>query len=254
VGNGSASGGGTYPAGATATLGANPDAGNVFLGWTVDGTFQGWASPLTLTMNADHAASATFAPRPAFPDVPGGYPDNEAITQLAARGVIRGYEDGTFGPGDPVLRAQMAALIARAVGWDAEDHANPFPDRGVVDANLWRNVGTLAFYGVAKGYPDGTYGPTSPVLNIQVISFVTRAMVARGYWEQQPDDPALYPNVPIDSGHRQDLATYVHYAGALPGTDPHALWDGWDQPATRGWFALAEWQALNSYFVIDRVP
>jgi alpha-tubulin suppressor-like RCC1 family protein len=251
---GSASGGGSYSAGTVATLVATPDAGQVFLGWTVDGAFAGWANPLTITMNGDHAVAAAFAPRPSFPDVPADHPAYEAISQLAARGVIKGYADGRFGPADATLRAQMAALIARALGWDQEDHGNTFPDRGSVDANLWRNVGTLAYYGVAKGYQDGSYKPTAPVLNAQVISFVTRAMEARGYWQAQPDDPAVYPNVPASSGHRADLATYAFYAGAVPGTEAAAGWGGWAQPSTRGWFALAQWQALNSYFSVDRVP
>jgi hypothetical protein len=87
-----------------------------------------------------------------------------------------------------------------------------------------------------------------------VISFITRAMVAKGYWQAQPDDPALYPDVPAASGHRADLATYTFYAGAAPGTEPAAGWGGWAQPATRGWFALAQWQALDSHFGVDRVP
>jgi hypothetical protein len=178
----------------------------------------------------------------------------EAISQLAARGVIRGYQDGRFGPDDTILRAQMAALIARAMGWDAEDHYNPFPDRGTVDESLWRNVGTLAFYDVARGYPDGKYRPVDPVLHAQVISFITRAMVTKGYWApESADDAALYPNVTPVSGHRGDVLTYYKHAGAIPGTDPTASWGGWDTPATRAWFALAEWQALDSYWGVDRV-
>jgi hypothetical protein len=123
-----------------------------------------------------------------------------------------------------------------------------------VDDNLWRNVGTLAFYGVARGYPDGTYKPTAPVLHAQVISFITRAMVARGSWQPETaDDPALYPNITVASGHRMDVLTYYRNAGALPGTDPAADWASWDSPATRAWFALAEWQALDSYWGVDRV-
>src|SRR3712207_6244082 len=147
----------------------------------------------------------------------------------------------------------MAALIARAMGWDAEDHGNPFPDRGFVDANLWRNVGTLAHYDVARGYPDGTYRPAAPVLQAQTISFITRAMVAKGYWQPATaDDPALYPNVSFASGHRWDLLTYHQHAGAVPGADPAAAWGGWAAPSTRGWFAQALWQALDSHFAVDR--
>ena len=256
-GGGSASGGGSYPAGGVATLTATPDVGQVFLGWTVDGVFRGWATPLTLTMAADHTVVAAFAPRPTFRDVAADAPSAEAIAQLAARGIVRGYADGRFGPNDTTLRAQMAALIARAMGWDAEDHGTRFPDRGGVDGDLWRNVGTLAFYDVARGYQDGTYCPTGQVLHAQVASFIARAMVAKGFWQPQPDDPALYPAVPADSGHREDLATYAAHAGALPGTVATEAWGGgtgWDQPATRGWFAQALWQALDSQWDVDRVP
>ena len=77
----------------------------------------------------------------------------------------------------------------------------------------------------------------------------------KGYWTLQPDDPALYPNIPVDSGHRQDIATYVHYAGALPGTDTTSTaWIAWDQPSTRAWFAEAEWRALDTYFRFQPVP
>ncbi len=176
------------------------------------------------------------------------------MTQLAARGVIRGYGDGRFGPDDIALRAQMAALICRGMGWDEEDRGTPFTDRGQVDADLWRNVGALAFRGVARGYGDGTYRPTSEVLQSQVISFITRAMIAKGYWTAQPDDPALYPNVPAASGHRQDLATFVRYAGALPGTAANGAWADWDRAATRGWFARVLWQSLNSHFTTDAAP
>ncbi len=149
----------------------------------------------------------------------------------------------------------MAALIARAMGWDAEDHGTRFPDQGAVDADLWRNVGTLAFYNVARGYQDGTYKPTNPVLQAQTISFITRAMVAQGYWAQETvDNPDLYPNITVASGHRWDVLTYYRNAGAIPGTDPTASWAGWDSPSTRGWFALAEWQALDSYWGDDRIP
>jgi hypothetical protein len=251
-----------YATGATVTLTAGPSAGNTFTGWRVDGTAAGQVNPLHLTMGANHTVVATFSasPAPTFTDVKPSDPAAAAINQLVLQGVIQGYGDGTFGPADPTLRAQMAAMIARAMGWDAEDHGNPFPDqcdpqgpydpnKNCVDPALWRNVGTLAFYNVAKGFQDGTYGPRNEVAYAQAVSFITRAMVAKGYWQNQPDtDPAVYPNV-TDQTHRNDIATYVHYAGRLPGTDTtHQDLPNWDKSSSRAWFALALTQALNSYF------
>ena len=232
---------GPYPLGSTATFSATPAAGNLFIGWTVDGTFVGFNPTLALPMTKNRAVVAAFAPSPVFCDVTPQTPGYTAIVNLAARGVIKG-QAGCFNPSEPLLRAQLAAMLARAFGWDAEDHGNPFPDQGAVDADLWRNVGTLNYYNVAHGYQDGTYQPTGMVLHAQAISFATRALVTKGYWQPQADAPANYPDVPATSGHRQDLATYVHFAGAVPGTaSATAPWDGpggWDQPASRSYFSV----------------
>src|SRR5688500_6512407 len=87
-------------------------------------------------------------------------------------------------PNDGVLRAQMAAFIARGIDhWDIEDWGNPFSDGGGINADLWRNVGTLAHYQVALGYDQNTcaargvaypcFGPNDPVTNAQTITFIT---------------------------------------------------------------------------------
>ncbi len=210
---------------------------------------------------------------PTFPDVPAGHPASAAVENLAALRIVRGYGGGDdrFGVDDPILRAQLAAVICRSMPagdtgvvaglpgidmvpgggpaetWAGEDHGNSFTDRGTVDDELWRDVGTLAYYGVAHGYGDGTFGPTDPVLAVQVISFITRAMVRKGFWQQQPDDPATYPNVAASTGHRSDVATYARYVGPLPDTSDRTQdFPNWDQPAPRGWCARALWQGIRN--------
>lgn len=258
------------------TFTATPSAGWLFTGWTINGYQEGWANPLTATVDDRFSVVANFAPLPTFGDVPSDAPSYEAVKQLAARGIIKGCDQAAtpplFCPNDTVVRAQSAAFIARAMpGWDGQDWGNPFPDKcdpagqNCIDNNLWRNVGTLNHYGVATGYTDtatcssaGTtapcYLPRQGVLNIQVISFLTRAMIARGYWARQPDNPSLYTNVPASGTQRSDLATYVFYAGAIPGRPTNGPFTDYDQPAPRSFFAQAEWQALDSYFRVDRVP
>ncbi len=246
----------TVPRGSTGTLTATPRPGAIFIGWTVDGQPRGWASPFPLVMETGHAVTATFVPRPAFADLTID-PAGEAVVQLAARGIVRGYGDGTFGPTDVVLRAQVAALLARAMNWTDERYPTAFNDRGAVDAELWDAVGTLAHYGVARGYGDGSYRPVEPLLHIQAISVISRAMVARGYWAAASgDDPAIYPNIPAASGHRLDLVTYVRNAGPIadrPSAD-RAPWTDWDGPASRAWFALVLWQALNATLGVTPAP
>lgn len=248
------SAGAPYPTGTIVTLTAVTASNAVFTGWTVDGTFGGWPTGLKLTMDAPHSVLATFAARPRFGDLPPGPGAYEAIAQLAARDIVHGYQNGDFGQYDTTLRVQMAALIGRAMGWEGEEHGNPFSDRGAVDDELWRAVGTLAHYEVARGYGDGTYGTLDPVLQVQTVAFITRAMVRRGLWVWQPDDAALFPAIPASSGHRVDFATYVHYVGPPPDSDRSGDWVTWDTPATRGWFARALWQTLDGTFGTPRIP
>ncbi len=110
-----------------------------------------------------------------------GTPYSEAIARLVARGVIKGYGNGTFGPNDGILRARMAVSTARLAGWSTSIKSNIFTDRcntsGCVDDELWNSVAVTAFFQVARGYDDNTYRPFDQVANIQAIAFITRTMV-----------------------------------------------------------------------------
>jgi uncharacterized protein YycO len=196
-----------------------------------------------------------------FGDVPGSDPACLAIEALAARGIINGCDpQGTpprFCPQDTTLRHQMAALIVRAMpGWAGESHPYGFSDP-TDDAELMARVGTLRHHGVVGGYRAETcaglglaapcYGPLDPVLKAQAISFVTRAMVAKGYWAQQPTDPNLYGGALLGTGHEGDATTYWYYTRAKGGVPDHPEGGGFPsgQAAPRGWFARLLWTALQ---------
>jgi hypothetical protein len=51
-----------------------------------------------------------------FSDVPIGHWAHQYVEALSASGITEGYDDGTFRPGQPVLRGQMAAFLAKALG------------------------------------------------------------------------------------------------------------------------------------------
>jgi len=253
----------TYPSGSTQSFTATPAAGQVFLGWTVDGTFVGFGSPLNLPVTKNRTVVAAFAPIPAFCDVTTATANSTAITQLAARGVIFGSDNPNgagkcFDGSEYLARIHVAGFVARLFGWSNEDHGNSFTDKGSVDDDLWRNAGTLAFYDVARGYRDGTYDPTGNVLHAQAVSFVSRAMIRKGYWTLQADNGTYYSAVPTASGHRQDAVTFYTNARNIPGTAaPTDTWggaDGYSGQSTRGYFVTVLWQAYSSYFSTNHIP
>lgn len=266
----------TYEAGTTQPFTATAGSGSVFTGWTVDGVFVGFGVPLNLPVTQDRTVVATFAAIPSFCDVTPSTTFYTAIANLAARGIIMGSDNPAgsgkcFRPGDEIIRAETAGLIARAFGWDRETHANPFPDRcnpdpaqGCIDAELWNDVAALAFYGVAQGFPTDEFRPYDPVVHAQVVSFVVRSLNYidgdKPDWNTiTVDDPTVYPGVPASSGHRLDLVTYVTNAGLVPGTS--AKTDPYNDPATgyaanasRGFVAQTLWQAYSYYYSINRIP
>jgi hypothetical protein len=102
----------------------------------------------------------------------------------------------------------------------------------------------------ARGLTYPCYGPNDDVTYAQTISFITRTMLVKGYWVDQPGAPLPYTGVP--AAHATDLAIFHFYTGGL--ADAPATTGAWSSAANRGWFAQALWQALDSYFSVDRVP
>ena len=85
------------------------------------------------------------------------------------------------------------------------------------------------------------------MLKAQAISFVTRAMVAKGYWAQQATDPNLYGGALLGTGHEQDATTYWHYTRARGGVPDHPEGGGFPtgEAAPRGWVARLLWAAIQ---------
>lgn len=67
-------------------------------------------------------ATVTFAA--GFPDVNSNYAwAEEAINSLSAEGIITGYEDGTFKPGNSITRQEAITLFSKAMGAGEEVNA-----------------------------------------------------------------------------------------------------------------------------------
>jgi hypothetical protein len=191
--------------------------------------------------------------RPVFSDI--GYPPTSAygaaIYELAGRGIVNGYAADTcaarglaapcFGPIDPVARAEAAALVARALTWSGEHGVNNFSDQGPVDDALWNDVNVLADRGIARGFGDGTYNPTGQVTQGQMISLIARAMVAKGYWQNQPDTGCL-STVPATGQDRQDIVNYCHY---VPDLASFFSASNYTVSAERRVVALFVWRAIQ---------
>ena len=69
---------------------------------------------ITVVVLAAFAVPALAASNP-FMDVPANHWSYDAVAQLASRGVISGYPDGSYKGGQPATRYEMASTVARAL-------------------------------------------------------------------------------------------------------------------------------------------
>lgn len=97
------------------------------------------------------------------------------IMNLAERGVIRGYEDGTFRPGDSIKRGNAAHIIAEIIGLDTKNVKNPnFKDVSTKNSN-YGAIAALANAGIINGFEDGTYRANDMLTRGQMAKIIDNA-------------------------------------------------------------------------------
>lgn len=105
-----------------------------------------------------------------FTDVASGQWYHDAIATLAGKGIINGYNDGTFRPNNAITRAEFAAIATRFAKANNSGSLS-FSD---VSASAWyyKSVLTAVNYGWINGYSDGTFRPDQPILRAEAAKIV----------------------------------------------------------------------------------
>ncbi len=133
-------------------------------------------------------------------------PNKEAINVVNNLGIVTGFPDGTFKPGENVNRAQFAAMITRALGTPESALAGVASTSFKDIAGYQWAVKYLAFCEgkkIMNGYGDGTVRPGNTITPAEAVAMTLRAV---GY---TPNSAALvgsWPSNYITLG--QDLGLY----------------------------------------------
>jgi hypothetical protein len=97
-----------------------------------------------------------------FTDVPPSHTFYQAIRCVACRGVISGYADGTFRPGNDATRGQISKMVSNAAGYNDPPGAPMFEDVAPTDT-FYAFINRLAMRGHISGYACGGAGePCGP--------------------------------------------------------------------------------------------
>lgn len=107
-----------------------------------------------------------------FSDVAKGKWYNRAISTLAKAGIIKGDPAGTYRPGDPITRAEMAAIIARF--GDFKEGGKTFNDISGHWAQKY--IELAASNGWINGNPDGTFKPNNKITRAETVAMINRVL------------------------------------------------------------------------------
>ena len=116
-----------------------------------------------------------------FADVPTSNPFYEYISTLAARGNIRGYDDGSFRPNGNVSRGEFSKMVVGAFGFDINTAGGPhFTFDVPTSQTFYPYVETLYGRNVVNGY-NGTieFGVNNPVNREQAAKIVSLGIQSR---------------------------------------------------------------------------
>ena len=147
----------------------------------------------------------------AFSDVPSSAWYYNNVMQAAANGIVSGYPDGTFKPGNSVTRRDFAIMLTQMLGVSNDGTAvSPFID---VDDDDY-GVVSIAYckaHNIISGYDDGTFKPDATITRQEAASMIVKAMgVSKASDELYPDDSTI-------AGWAKDAVYKAKAAGLMKG-------------------------------------
>lgn len=109
-----------------------------------------------------------------FPDVEADRWSVVSIATMQGAGIVTGYEDNTFKPGDNISRAEFAAMIMR---FEPSENAatHNFKD---VDSSHWAEdyIAAAAERELVNGYEDGTFKPDQFITRAEAVTIINRLL------------------------------------------------------------------------------
>ncbi|MFA6917782.1 MAG: S-layer homology domain-containing protein [Candidatus Gracilibacteria bacterium] len=108
----------------------------------------------------------------------------EPVTAMVEKGIVKGYEDGTFKPQNNLTRAEGSALLYRVLGFAEPEAPTVKPFNDITDLSSWYAgyLAKLKELSLIKGYDDGTFKPTTQITRAE---FLKLAMDAYKYVAEQ---------------------------------------------------------------------
>jgi len=111
-----------------------------------------------------------------YPDLPSNHWAYEAVTFLTDKQVVVGYPDGLYRPDQKVTRGEFSTMVIKALGLYEKDIPLIFNYTDTKDHWADRNIQVASYYGLVKGYGNGTFRPNDYVTRMEALNIVLNAL------------------------------------------------------------------------------
>ncbi|PWV98629.1 S-layer family protein [Paenibacillus cellulosilyticus] len=160
----------------------------------------------------------------AFSDTNNSFASN-AITYLAARGIIGGVGGGQFAPGANLTRGDFVLMLSRIAGVQPGEFTGSSFNDVKADAYYAQAVEWASSLGIVTGTGNGAFEPTAEVTREQLVTMLVRFLGLLGYELQPVDEPISFADADSISGYAADSVAAAQQAGLVSGR-PTAGGDG----------------------------
>lgn len=96
----------------------------------------------------------------------------EAVMKYTAAGMISGYSDGTFKPGQNITRQDAAKLLAMVLDLDTENISDPGFSDVSRTSPYYSYIAALVEEGIISGYEDNTFKPNDSLTRAQMAKII----------------------------------------------------------------------------------
>lgn len=107
----------------------------------------------------------------------------DAVARAVKAGIVKGYEDGSFRPDVPLIRAEMTAILVRALGWQTTpEAATSFADDADLPGWAKRVAAAAAERGLVRGRAGNLFAPSDTATRAEAAVMLLRIL------EMQPHE------------------------------------------------------------------
>ncbi|WP_074048582.1 glycosyl hydrolase [Paenibacillus ihumii] len=158
-------------------------------------------------------------PKNSFTDLEGHWAKDD-IELMLNKLIVNGIGNGQFAPDRSITRAEVAALVARAIGLDQQPATGKFSD---VAKTSWyaSAIEAVSEAGIMEGSAEGAFQPNAPVTREQMAVVIVRTMAFAGQNPAGADRSlARFTDSSTVSAWAADSVNIASASGLIHGVSP----------------------------------